>query len=452
MPSLPSSSYRFPKNFIWGVATAAAQIEGAATADGKGESVWDRFAATPGHVVNGDTPAVACDHYHRYPQDFALMRQLGYRNYRLSISWPRIFPTGRGAVNQAGLTYYSRLIDAMLREGITPWVTLYHWDLPQALEDLGGWRVRATPEAFALYAQTVVQALGNRVKNWITLNEIPCFIGLSYKSGLHAPGAQENDRVVNQAYHHALLAHGYAVRAVREFGGRGARVGLVHNPDVAIPVTETTRDIAAAQTFFEQRNWHILAPIFTGRYPAGYLRAAGADRPVVARGDLELIASPTDFLGLNVYSGHFIRSGRRGRPEQLPLPANYPRADLQWLNHAPQSIYWGLRHTYALYQPKALYITESGAGYEEKPDTNGEILDLHRRDYLRNHLIAVHRATAEKLPVRGYFLWSFLDNFEWAEGYVKRFGIVYNDFATQKRTPKLSAHWYGAVIAANRVL
>ncbi len=445
-------SYSFPRNFVWGVATAAPQIEGAATVDGRGESIWDRFAATPGHVANGDTPSVACDHYHRFRSDFKLMRRLGIRHHRLSVAWPRIFPQGRGAFNAKGLEFYQRLIDAMLKENITPWVTLYHWDLPQALEDEGGWRIRSTVEAFAIYAQTVVRALGDRVKNWITLNEIPCFIGLSYQRGIHAPGARENQQIVNQAYHHALLAHAHGVSAVREHGGRGARVGLVHNPDVPIPVTETSRDIAAAEKLFSQGNAHILAPIYLGRYPSSYLRAAGINRPQVQRGDLSAIAQPTDFLGLNVYSGNFVRAGRNGNPETLTLPGNYPRADLAWLNHAPQSIYWALRHAHMLYAPKALYVTENGAGYEDQPNADGEIIDLHRRDYVRNHLIAVHRTIEDKLPVRGYFLWSFLDNFEWAEGYVKRFGIIYNDFKTQRRTPKLSAQWYARVIAENRIL
>jgi beta-glucosidase len=290
------------------------------------------------------------------------------------------------------------------------------------------------------------------VKHWVTLNEIPCFIGLSYQRGIHAPGARESNRVVNQAYHHALLAHGYGVGAVRECGGRGARVGLVHNPDVPIPVTETPRDIAAAEKLFAQGNSHILAPIYLGRYPTDYLRSAGVNRPQVLRGDLTLIAQPTDFLGLNVYSGNFVRAGRGGRPETLTLPGNYPRADLTWLNHAPQSIYWTLRHAHTLYRPKALYVTENGAGYEDQPNADGEIVDLHRRDYVRNHLIAVHRTIEDGLPVRGYFLWSFLDNFEWAEGYVKRFGIIYNDFKTQRRTPKLSAFWYAQVVAENRIL
>jgi beta-glucosidase len=447
-----SLSYSFPSDFVWGVATAAPQIEGATDADGRGESIWDRFAATPGNVINGDTPEMACDHYHRYVADFALMQRLGIQHHRLSIAWPRIFPTGAGPVNPRGLDFYQRLIDAMLARGITPWVTLYHWDLPQVLEDQGGWRVRSTPEAFGNFARTVVRALGDRVKNWITLNEIPCFIGLSYGRGIHAPGAREDPAVVNQAYHHALLAHGRGVVAVREFGGRGARVGLVHNPDVPIPVTETGDDIQAAEKLFAQANAHTLAPMHLGRYPTSYLRASGANRPKVSRGDLQLISQPTDFLGLNVYSGNFVRADRRGRPEILTLPGNYPRADLTWLNHAPQSIYWALRHTQTLYGPKALYVTENGAGYEDQPNAQGEIIDLHRRDYVRNHLIAVHRAIDDGLPVRGYFLWSFLDNFEWAEGYVKRFGIVYNDFKTQRRTPKLSAYWYARVLAANRIV
>lgn len=445
-------SYSFPPDFVWGVATAAPQIEGAADLHGRGESIWDRFASLPGNVANGDTPRMACDHYHRFRTDFALMRKLGLRHHRLSLAWPRIFPSGRGAANQKGLDFYDRLIDSMLSCGITPWVTLYHWDLPQALEDEGGWRIRATAEAFGRYAETAVRTLGDRVEHWITMNEIPCFIGLSYRQGIHAPGAREPDKVVNQAYHHALIAHGYGVSAVREYGGPRARVGLVHNPDVPIPVTETSHDINAAQKLFAEGNAHVLAPLYHGHYPGTYLRRTGANRPQVTRGDLTLISQPTDFLGLNVYSGNFVRAGRNGRPETLTLPGNYPRADLTWLNHAPQSIYWTLRHAHALYRPKALYVTENGAGYEDQPNAAGEIIDLHRRDYVRNHLIAVHRAIEDGLPVRGYFLWSFLDNFEWAEGYVKRFGIVYNNFETQKRTPKLSAHWYAQVIAHNRIV
>lgn len=451
-PATPPHSYCFPADFIWGTATAAPQIEGAATEDGKGESIWDRFATVPGKVINGDTPAVACDHYHRYPADFALMRSLGIKHYRLSLAWPRIHPTGDSSVNQKGLDFYNRLLDCALKNGITPWVTFYHWDLPQALEDLGGWRVRLIPERFGIYANTVVKAFGDRVKNWITLNEIPCFIGLSYERGEHAPGAREPKSVVNQAYHHALLAHGYAVRAVREFGGRGARVGLTHNPDIAIPVIENDETIATAEQCFARDNAHILAPIFTGRYPTEYLKRCGTDRPKWQKGDMELISQPTDFLGLNVYAGYFVKRAGRDEQPRLPFPPQYPQAAQSWLLHTPQCIYWAMRHAKNLYGIKDFYITENGAGYDEELNGSSMLYDLHRRDYLRNYLVNVHRAVAEGIGCRGYFLWSFIDNYEWAYGYGKRFGIVYNDFKTQKRTPKLSAQWYSEVIRANRVL
>lgn len=445
-------SYRFPKNFCWGVAAASAQIEGAANEDGKGESVWDRFAAQPGKIVNGDTPAVACDHYHRFKQDFALMRDLGIKHYRLSIAWPRIHPDGGTAVNPKGIAFYHRLFDAMERNGITPFVTFYHWDLPQPLEDAGGWRVRATPEAFARYADTVVREFGDRVKNWITLNEIPTFIGLGYRNGTHAPGAQEPARVVNQAFHHTLLAHGHAVRAVREFGGRGARVGLTQDMGGAIPVMETPAHIAAAEAELAKNNEHILGPIFLGHYPASYLRRAGADRPTWQRGDLELISQPTDFLGLNIYTGYFVRALTAKKHEVVAYPSGYPRAGLPWLIIAPQAIYWAMRHVHSLYRPKAFYITENGAGYDEPDSADAGIDDLHRRDYVRNYLVNVHRAIDEGLPCRGYFLWSFMDNYEWAEGYTKRFGIVHVNYANQKRTPKLSARWYSEVIRQNRLV
>lgn len=447
-----TESYRFPKNFIWGTATAAAQIEGAATEDGKGESIWDRFATLPGKVLNGDTPAVACDHYHRFKSDFALMRKLGIRNYRMSLAWPRIHPLGDSALNQKGVDFYNRLIDSALENEITPWVTFYHWDLPQALEDIGGWRVREIPDRFAIYANTVVKAFGDRVKNWITLNEIPCFIGLSYEKGEHAPGARESKKVINQAYHHALLAHGHAVKAVREFGGRGARVGLTHNPDIAIPVIENEETIAIAERCFARDNAHILAPVLTGRYPAEYLKRCGADRPLVQKGDMELISQPTDFLGLNVYAGYFVKRPARGEPERIPFPPQYPRAAQDWLLHTPQSIYWAMRHSKNLYGVKNFYVTENGAGYDEELNEKGECNDLHRRDYVRNYLVNVHRAITEGYGCRGYFLWSFIDNYEWAWGYGKRFGIVFNDFKTQKRTPKLSARWFSEVIKANRLL
>ncbi len=445
---------RFPKNFTWGVATAAPQIEGAAFEDGKGESVWDRFSRIPGKVLNGDTLDVANDHYHRYPQDFALMRKLGIKNYRLSLAWPRIYPNGDGEVNPAGIKFYNKLIDSCLKHGITPWVTIFHWDLPQALEDRGGWTSRVTVDAFATYAETVVKALGDRVKNWITLNEIRCFTVQGYSPGCDkAPGRRESAQVVNQTYHHALLCHGHAVKAVRTFGGKGARVGLTDNSAFSVPVTETPADIAAARAWYIDQNAHILEPIYTGRYSAAYLKRTGKDRPVVQKGDLELIGQPTDFLGLNIYTGQFIRAGKgKVRYEELALPADYPRTTCWWLNIMPQAIYWGARFPAEVYGAKAIYITENGCGYDVEPVVNDEVQDLHRRDYVRNYLRELHRAIADGVPVKGYFLWSFMDNFEWQDGYTRRFGIVHVDYKTQKRTPKLSAKWYSTVMAENRIV
>ncbi len=452
MPSPTLVPFHFPSNFVWGAATAAPQIEGAAFTGGKGESVWDRFARRRGAVANGDTLDVACDHYHHYERDFALMRRLGIRNYRLSLAWPRIFPGGDGAVNRRGIDFYQRLLDSLLAHGITPWVTMFHWDLPQALEDRGGWRARIVTDAFATYADTIVRAYGDRVKNWITLNEIRCFTVHAYGEGNKAPGARESARVVNQTMHHALVCHGHGVRAVREHGGRGARVGLTDNCETVIPVTESPADIAAARGWFVEANHAVLDPIYRGHYAPAYLKRCGAGRPVVTRGDFALISQPADFLGLNIYTGTFVRRGRNSRPEVVVPTASYPRADSPWLNLAPRALYWTPRLAAEVYGEKNIYITENGCGYNDDTVTRGECLDLHRVEYLRSYLRELHRSITDGAPVRGYFLWSFLDNFEWADGYRRRFGIVHTNFKTLRRTPKLSAHWYASVIAANRVL
>jgi beta-glucosidase len=447
-----STHYRFPKNFIWGVAASGPQIEGASHEDGKGESIWDRVALKPGMIDRHETLDPACDHYHRYDQDFALMQRLGVKHYRLSMAWPRILPQGRGAVNQKGLDFYHRLIDSMLKHGVTPWVAMFHWDLPQVLEDEGGWRVRGTCDAFAQYADTIVRAYRDRVKNWMTLNEIYCFTALGYGGGDKAPRVNEGAAVVNQAHHHALLCHGHGVRAVREHGGRGARVGLIDNSMVTVPLIETPADIAAARALFIEKNTRILEPVFRGRYSAAYLRAAGAARPKWQKGDFDLIALPTDFFGLNIYTGEFARAGKRGKPEIVPFTPNYPRSDSPWLQLVPEALYWGPRWARDIYGQKTIYITENGAGYDDAPPVNGEVPDMHRRNYVRACLRELHRAIGEGVPVKGYFLWSFMDNFEWQDGYARRFGIVYNDFKTQKRTPKLSALWYQRVMAENRLL
>ena len=447
-----NSANSFPNRFVWGVAAAAPQIEGAAFTDGKGESIWDRYSRVPGKVHNGDTLDVACDHYHRYRQDIALMARLGVKHYRLSLAWPRILPQGRGPVNQKGLDFYHRLFDAMLARGITPWVTMFHWDLPQALEDEGGWRKRTVADAFAVYADTIVRAYRGQVKNWITLNETYCFTRLAYGGGDKAPGANEGEAVVNQTYHHAMLAHGHGVRAVREHGGKGARVGITDNPIVAVPVTETEADIAAARNHFRFESDRVLGAIHHGRYSDAYLRAAGTAAPRYDPRDFQLIGLPTDYLGLNIYTGFFVRAGRRGRPETLPFPSGYPQAHSPWLKLVPQAMYWGPRFAAELPGVRSIYITENGAGYDDAPPAGGEVLDLHRREYARQCLVELHRAMGGGTPVHGYFLWSLLDNFEWQDGYARRFGIVYTDYATQKRTPKLSARWYAEVMKENRIL
>ena len=452
MSPVPAPNFRFPRNFVWGAATAAPQIEGAAFTAGKGASIWDHYSRRRGAILGGDRLDVACDHYHRYRTDLALMRQLGIRHYRLSVAWPRIYPAGDGRLNRRGLDFYERLIDALLRHDITPWVTLFHWDLPQALEDRGGWRSRGVVDAFARYADTVVATLGDRVKNWITLNEIRCFTVQAYGGGNKAPGRRDPARVVNQTMHHALVCHGHAVRAVREHGGRGARCGLTDNCETVVPVTESPGDVAAARALFVASNLPILDPICHGHYSAAYLRRCGSARPAVARGDFTLISQPTDFLGLNIYTAMFARRGADGRPETVAPSAHYPRADSEWLKLVPRALYWAPRFTAEVYGAKAIYITENGCGYDDDVVAGGECLDLHRIEYLRSYLRELHRAIADGTPVRGYFVWSLLDNFEWADGYRRRFGIVHNDFKTQRRTPKLSAHWYREVMVANRVL
>ena len=442
-----SHSYPFPPDFVWGVAAASAQIEGAAFSDGKGPSIWDTFSRVSGRVIGGDTLDVACDHYHLFEQDADLMRSLGWTNYRLSLAWPRIFPEGRGTLNQAGLDFYNRLIDAFLSRGITPWVTLYHWDLPQPLEDEGGWLNRQTVDAFANYADVMTRHLGDRVKNWFTLNEMPCFIGLGYGTGTHAPGRTESKRLVNQAYHHALLAHGRATEIVRE-NVPGARAGLVHNPPTPIPVIETEEHIEAARQNYERINGPLMMPVFQGRYPDWFLDSP--DAPLVDEGDMKTIHQPGDFLGLNLYAGYFVRA--ESPLEQSPVPTQFPQGDLPWIHVTPQTLYWQIRLAREVFGAQTFYIAENGAAFADEVTPNGEVLDLERREYLRNYLIGLQRATAEGFDVRGYFAWSVMDNFEWAEGYAKRFGLVHVDFQTQKRTPKLSARWYSAVCRENRVL
>lgn len=447
-----ANSYPFPPSFIWGAATAAAQIEGAAKEDGKGDSIWDAYARIPGNIHNNDTLDVACDHYHRFPEDFRMLRELGVKHYRLSLSWPRIYPDGEGELNPQGIAFYHRLLDALEENGITPWVTFFHWDLPQALEERhGGWLSRKSVDAFARYADTVVKAFGHRVRHWFTINEITCFTLFSYGQGVRPPGLKLDAKSVNQTYHNALLCHGHAVRSVREHGQAGSVVGLVDNPNVPIPLDESNpADVEAARELFHHSNIRIYDPLYNGGYSDTYVEIFGeAAVPDSEPGDFELIAQPCDFLGLNIYTGQYARAGKDGKAEAMPFPSEFPRTSSPWLQILPAALYWGPRHMRDIYGQDEMMITENGCGYVDEPLINGECLDLHRRDLIRNYLRELHRAISDGVNVTGYFVWSLMDNFEWCDGYSIRFGICHMDYETLERTPKLSARWYSGVIRNN---
>jgi beta-glucosidase len=439
---------KFPDDFLWGCATSAYQIEGAAAEDGRGASIWDTFAHTPGKTFKGDTGDVADDSYHRYKEDVQLLKGLGVKTYRFSLSWSRIFPEGTGKPNEKGLAYYQRLVDELLRNDIQPYATLFHWDLPQALP--GGWQSRDTAHAFADYAAFVAKKLSDRVRHLMTTNEFVCFTDLSYRVGQFAPGLKLHAAQVNQVRHHGILAHGLGVQAIRASAASGTQVGFAENPKVYVPVIETPEHIEAARRAFHDQNAPFLSAVMEGAYSDEYLARQGAAAPKVAAGDMKIIGSPVDFLGLNVYQPEYARaSDAPGGYSIEPRPTSFPRMPSPWLFVGPEVLYWAIRHCNDLWKPNAIYITENGCSAEDAVGSRGHIEDTDRVMFLRNYLTHLHRATHEALPVKGYFLWSLLDNFEWADGYRRRFGIHHVDFNTQKRTPKLSAEWYRQVIAHN---
>jgi beta-glucosidase len=442
---------QFPAGFIWGCATSAYQIEGAVTEDGRGPSIWDTFAHLPGKTFKGETGDVADDSYHRYKEDVQLLKQMGAMAYRFSISWPRIFPEGTGKANAQGLAYYERLIDELLENGIAPYVTLFHWDLPQALP--GGWQSRGTAQAFADYAGFIAKRLSDRVHHFMTINEFVCFTDLSYKIGLFAPGLKLPAAQVNQVRHHALLAHGLAVQAIRANARSGTQVGLAENAKIYVPVIETAEHIEAAKRAFREENAAFLTAVMEGRYTDAYLAHAGADAPKVAAGDMAAIGSPLDFVGLNVYQPEYARAAASPAGYVVERrPSSFPHMASPWLFIGPEVIYWAIRHVTTLWNPAAIYITENGCPGQDLRDAAGHIEDTDRVMFLRNYLTHLQRAAAENYPVRGYFLWSLLDNFEWLDAFSKRFGLYYVDFKTQQRIPKLSASWYREVIARNAVV
>ncbi|MEU7526361.1 GH1 family beta-glucosidase [Saccharothrix sp. NPDC042600] len=455
----------FPEGFVWGAATAAFQVEGATTVDGRTKSIWDTFCEVPGAVVGGDTGEPAADHYYRVESDVQLMADLGLHAYRFSTAWPRVRPDA-GPVNQAGLDFYSRLVDALLEKGITPWLTLYHWDLPQTLEDKGGWANRDTAYRFAEYAESVVGALGDRVVNWTTLNEPWCSSFLSYAAGIHAPGRQEPEAAV-AAVHHLLLGHGLAVEAIRA-QATDVKVGITLNMYPIIPADpDDPADLDAARRLDGLQNRIFLDPLFKGEYPEDIvqdLTPYGFTKHIRAN-DLEIISTPLDQLGVNYYAEHFVSGtpapaapvaeGRRatGSPwvgaEHVSFPSRgLPRTDMDW-EVEPDGLKKVLVRVAREYTDIPLYVTENGAAYPDAIGDDGSIEDVDRLNYIDGHLRAAWEAIQEGVDLRGYFAWSLMDNFEWAEGYAKRFGIVHVDYETQVRTPKMSAMWYSKVARGN---
>ncbi|PZV06580.1 MAG: beta-glucosidase [Leptolyngbya sp.] len=455
-------SYQFPPDFLWGTATSAYQIEGAAKEGGRKPSVWDVFSSIPGRTVNGDTGAIANDHYHRYESDVKWLAELGVKHYRFSIAWSRVIPDGRGQVNETGIDFYRRLCDRLLKNGITPHVTLFHWDSPQALEKrYGSWRSREMAKDFADYCTATVQRLGDRVANWMTLNEIACFTHLGYDVGKvpeMAPGSRVGRKKdIWQTSHHALLAHGLGCQAIRAASPRPCSIALVDNPAITVPLTESPADIVAAQQAFHTSwvNGGIIFPALTGQYDEVFLQSLGREAPVIRSGDLETIHQPLDVLGLNIYTGSHVRASQNAPGyEYVDYPKGYPCMHMPWLWVVPESIYWAVRHVAdVLKRPELpLLITENGCAAQDELTQQGEILDSDRILYLRQYLQSAHRAVAEGYPLNGYFLWSLMDNFEWAWGYDRRFGVLYNNFQTQQRTPKASFRWYAECIRQNRVV
>ncbi|MER7005065.1 GH1 family beta-glucosidase [Dactylosporangium sp. NPDC000555] len=455
----------FPPGFLWGAATASYQIEGAATEGGRTPSIWDTFSHTPGRTVGGDTGDEACDHYHRYRDDVALMSDLGLGSYRFSIAWPRVQPGGRGPMNSEGLDFYRRLVDELLERGITPWVTLYHWDLPQELEDAGGWPARDTAARFAEYAALVHGALGDRVRHWTTLNEPWCSAFLGYASGVHAPGRQHAPDAL-AAMHHLLLGHGEAVRAIRA-NDPGAQLGITLNLYAVSPADPgNAGDLEAARRIDGLANRIFLDPVLRGAYPEDVRRdlAGISDFGFVRDGDLDIIATPLDLLGINYYSRHVVAAPEPDAPAEpyWRAPTSWPGSedvrfvkrpgvpvtDMDWEVDAP-----GLTETLVRvardYPGVPLYVTENGAAYVDTPGADGAIDDAERVAYFDAHYRACLAAIAQGAPLRGYFAWSLLDNFEWAWGYSKRFGMIGVDYATQQRTIKASGHRYGEVVRRN---
>jgi beta-glucosidase len=455
----------FPDGFKWGVATSAYQIEGAWDEDGKGPSIWDTYAHTPGNIKNDENGDVANDHYHRYQEDVALMKDIGATAYRFSISWPRIFPEGTGEPNPKGLDFYNRLVDALLDAGIEPFATLYHWDLPQALQDKhNGWQSRDTAEAFGEYAGYVAEQLSDRIRHFFTINEFRSFTEAGYHGfvvpgpvprTVHlAPGLTVSPGELNQVRHHAVLAHGLAVQAIRANGKSGTKVGPAENIETAVPLIEAPEHIEAARAATRERNAPFLTVMLEGKYTDAYLEANGKDAPKFTDEDLNIIGSPLDFVGINVYCPvtYVVASDEPPGSLDVPFAKGHAKAAVNNFPIGPECLYWAPKFVQSLWGAKEIFITENGCAGDEVIADDGNIYDTDRVMFIRAHLTQLQRATDEGVPVGGYFYWSSQDNLEWTAGFGNRFGLVYVDFDTLERKPKLSAEWFREASRQNAVV
>ncbi len=446
----------FSKDFAWGAATSAYQIEGAASLDGKGLHIWDVYTREKGHIYEGHTGEVACDHYHRYKEDVAMMKEMGLKAYRFSIDWSRVLPEGRGNVNEAGIAFYSNLIDELLAQGVEPYITLYHWELPYEIYKRGGWMNPKIVEWFGDYAKLVAERFSDRVKYFFTLNEPQCFVGLGFLTGEHAPGIQAPVRDIFEMSHNVLKAHGQAVQMLRQYAKQPLIIGYAPTSSVCYPQTEKPEDIEAARQMFfampeDEKNWTWNVswwsdPILFGEYPEEGMKRYEKYLPTITQEDMKLISQPIDVYGQNIYNGKCVRMGDDGKPEIVKRHEGFPRTAMDW-PVTPQCLYWGPKFLYERYQ-KPIYITENGLSCHDTLSLDGQVHDPNRIDFLARYLKELKRAAGE-IDLRGYFQWSLMDNFEWARGYSERFGLIYVDYATQKRIWKDSAYWYRALIQTN---
>lgn len=451
----------FPSEFLWGVASSAYQIEGAIEADGRGKSVWEMFERRPGTIRHGHTGAVACEHYHRYESDVGLIAELGVSAYRLSVAWPRVLPDGAGRISTKGLDFYDRLVDALLARGVDPWVTLFHWDMPYEAFCRGGWLNRDVADWFSEYVTAVVKRIGDRVSHWITLNEPQCFIGLGHYTGMHAPGLRYGKAEVLRATHHALLTHGKAVQAIRAHASKPPRIGWSPVGWVAYPASFEKQDIEVARRamfavtdspiMWPLNNAWYSDPVVLGKYPVEPEELFGRDAPPIQPGDMELIAQPLDFYGVNIYHGipvsFPVAANSGGAPAVADRPLGHPETLMAWTVD-PAALYWGPRFLYERYK-LPIYITENGLASMDWVHADGQVHDPGRIDYITRYLRALRRACTHGTDIRGYFHWSIMDNYEWELGYSKRFGLIYVDYESQRRIPKDSYHFYRRVIESH---